>query len=549
MKFSILILLLSNFIFVGCKRAKLPVSEIIITTFNEKTGIKTTKEGAILVNVLPTDLNKFKQRGYIYYNELGAKGDGKSDDIDFIAATHAVANQYKLDVKANKNESYYIGGKERTVIIQTNTDFGTARFFIDDTKVKNRKLSIFNVCSKLQAIKINTINSLKKNQQKIKLSLPRSCVVNVTNARVKRFIRFGPNENKGTAQTDIFIVDKDGNIDSSTPIIWDFNQITAMTARPIDNKPLTISGGIFTTIANKAKSEYEYYKRNIIINRSNVIVKGLKHTILNEGSNSAPYKGFISIQNAAKVTIQNTRLTGHKTYLTKGKTNTLISMGSYDISVTGGIHVSFMHCDQTNDIHDTVYWGIMESNYSKNLLFDNCKLSRFDAHMGVRNATIINSTLGYMGINVTGSGILRVENTTIKGSAFINLRDDYGSTWQGEIFINNCVFIPLVNDTSSTSIIRGTNTGRHNFGYTCYMPERIIIKNFRIEDSQLSISNLGTALFSDFNSAMKSHSYYESFPYRRTKKVLLQNITTTSGLELQLSDNPYFFRELTLIKN
>ena len=97
---------------------------------------------------------------------------------------------------------------------------------------------------------------------------------------------------------------------------------------------------------------------------------------------------------------------------------------------------------QTNDINDATYWGIMASNYSKNLLYDNCTWSRFDAHMGVANATIRNSTLGHMGINAIGTGVLTVENSTIHGRNLVNLRNDYGSTWEGEIVIRNSVFVP-----------------------------------------------------------------------------------------------------------
>ena len=76
-------------------------------------------------------------------SDFGAKGDGKTDDIDAIAATHAVANQNDLLVKANEGASYYIGRKERTAVIRTNTDFGTASFIIDDTEVQNYNASVF----------------------------------------------------------------------------------------------------------------------------------------------------------------------------------------------------------------------------------------------------------------------------------------------------------------------------------------------------------------------------------------------------------------------
>ena len=67
-------------------------------------------------------------------------------------------------------------------------------------------------------------------------------MVAVSDANLRRYIRYGLNQNKGRAQTDIFILDKKGNDDSSSPIIWDFDNITEITAIPIDKEKLTISG-------------------------------------------------------------------------------------------------------------------------------------------------------------------------------------------------------------------------------------------------------------------------------------------------------------------
>src|SRR5688572_20640899 len=83
------------------------------------------------------DILKFKAAGFVRYSDLGAKGDGTTDDMDAIAATHAFANLHGLMVKADAGATYYIGGEDRTAVIQTDTDFGTADFIIDDTEVKN----------------------------------------------------------------------------------------------------------------------------------------------------------------------------------------------------------------------------------------------------------------------------------------------------------------------------------------------------------------------------------------------------------------------------
>lgn len=366
---------------------------------------------------------------WVTYRDFGAKGDGKTDDVKAIAAAHAYANEHGLTVKADKGATYYIGRGDHTVEIRTNTDFGNAAFIINDTDVENRNSPVFLVSSSLEPVTLSEVTPLRKNQAIIDFPLPGSGLITVTNANARRYIRYGPNQNDGSYQTDIFLVSKEGLVDKNTPIIWDFDQVTEITFLPIDEQTLTLTGGHFTTIANREESRYNYYSRGISVRRSNVVIDGLEHHVTGEGESGAPYGGFINIGNCSNVTVKNCILTGHKTYRTIGAAGVPVSMGSYDISVNRALNVTFENCRQTNDIHDRTYWGIIGSNYSKNLVYDNCTFSRFDAHMGVANATIRNSTLGHQGINAIGSGILIVENSTVKSGSFINLRDDYGSTW------------------------------------------------------------------------------------------------------------------------
>ena len=508
------------------------------------SGLVYGQTSSTFDNISAKQLAKFKAAGVVSYRDFGAKGDGKTDDMEAIAATHAFANTNGLKVKADANATYYVSGKERTAMIQTDTDFGTAAFIIDDTDVQNRNASVFTVSSNLQSFKLSTVSSLKRNQKKIDASLPSTCLITVTNTNVKQYIRFGLNQNNGSSQTDIFVVDKNGNVDMNAPIIWDFDQITDITALPIDEKPLKITGGRFTTIANKAESKYTYYSRNIAVRRSNVLIEGLEHRITGEGENGAPYGGFINVGDCAYVTVKNTLLTGHRTYSTIGAAGKPVSMGTYDLSVNRAVNVSFVNCNQTNSIDDNTYWGILGSNFCKNLLYDRCTLSRFDAHQGVANATIRNSTLGHMGINAIGSGTFLVENSTIRGRSIVNLRSDYGSTWQGELIIRNCIFVPAGGKPTSADLISGSYSGLHDFGYTCYMPERITIENLRIDDSQHPDNYQGPAIFANFNPQMTDNSYQERFPYVITKEVVLRNVTTASGKAVRVSNNLFMFREV-----
>ncbi len=543
MKHLLLFLSLFSFVF---STAQEQIENVKISYQNDKTQVQTNEKQDLIVNVSPKDAERFKSARQVLYSDFGAKGDGKTDDIDAIAATHAFANQHELLVKADDGAAYFISGKDRTAVIRTNTDFGNASFIIDDTEVKNRNSHVFIVSSGQKSFKPEGISSLKRNQQKVNITFPGTCIVTVTDTNVKRYIRFGPNQNDGSPQTDIFIVDKEGNVDMDAPIFWDFDQITDITALPIDETTLTITGGRFTTIANKAESKYTYYNRGIAIRRSNVIVDRMEHRVTGEGDHGAPYGGFINVGDCAFVTVQNTLLTGRKMYQTIGSAGVTVSMGSYDLSVNRALNVSFVNCSQKNDIDDSRYWGILGSNYSKNLVYDGCTFSRFDAHMGVANATIRNSTLGHMGINAIGSGILTVENSTIRGRTLINLRSDYGSTWQGEFIIRNCVFIPAGGKSISASLIGGSYSGQHNFGYTCYMPERITIENLSIDDPNHPEDYQGPAIFANFNPQMTNDTYVEKFPYIKTREVILKNVTTVSGKTLRISDNPYMFRNVKL---
>ena len=549
MKKTLLVFSLLSCILVATAQNKSAEDQKISITFKEGKTEVINRNGVISVNVSPLDAKKIKAAGFIRYSDFGAKADGKTDDIDVIAATHAYANQQNIKVKADANATYYIGGQQRTAIIKTDTDFGNATFIIDDTDVENSNAAVFMVSSDLKSFKLNDITSLAKNQTKIAASLPSSCLISVTNSNVKQYIRFGLNQNNGSSQTDIFVVDKLGNVDMKAPIIWDFEQITEIKALPIDENLLKVTGGNFITIANKGEAKDSYFQRNMAVRRSHVLVDALKHSIQGEGENGAPYGGFINISDCAYVTVKNAIMTGHRTYTTIGSAGKPVSKGTYDILATRALNISFVNCSQTNDINDSKYWGIFASNFCKNIVLDKCTLSRFDAHQGVANATIRNSTLGHMGINAIGSGVLTVENSTILARNLVNLRSDYGSTWKGELIIRNCVFKPSNGKSARGVLINGFNDGGHDFGYTCYMPERIMIENLKIEDTNHPGNYEGPVLFADFNPKMKDRSYQEKYPYIKTKEVSLKNVKITSGKSLQLSDNSFMFKEVKVQNN
>jgi hypothetical protein len=153
-----------------------------------------------------------------------------------------------------------------------------------------------------------------------------------------------------------------------------------------------------------------------------------------------------------------------------------------------------------------------------------------------------------MGINAIGSGTFTVENSTIRSRSIINLRGDYGSTWQGEFIIRDCTFVPTGSSPSGMALINGSYSGQHDFGYPCYMPEKITIENLSIDDSKLPQDYPGLAIFGNFNAAMTDETFQEKFPYIKTKQVILKNVKAASGKALRTSDNTFMFKDVKIVQ-
>jgi hypothetical protein len=89
---------------------------------------------------------------FVTYEAFGAVGDGVNDDLPAIRDAHAHANRQGLPVRSNPDATYHLGRRAITAIIATDTDWGTSRFIIDDSReVENHRLPLFEVVSLLEA--------------------------------------------------------------------------------------------------------------------------------------------------------------------------------------------------------------------------------------------------------------------------------------------------------------------------------------------------------------------------------------------------------------
>jgi hypothetical protein len=284
----------------------------------------------------------------------------------------------------------------------------------------------------------------------------------------------------------------------------------------------------------KQEKGYNYWARNIIISRSNTIVVGLSHHVVGETAVGHPYRGFLNVHGCANITLRDCFVTGHKTYTTIGAANKPVSMGTYDVSADEVVNFTMVGCRMDN-ICDETRWGVIATNFCKNILLENCTLSRMDTHQGVSgNYTIRGCTLGHAGLNAVGRGTLTVEDSTLNGRSLITFRGDYGSTWEGTVTIRNVRWIPACGATVQPYLINVSNGGQHDFGYPCFMPREVTIDGLVIEDRNHPKDYKGPYLFTDPSDG-KAAKAAPQFPYRLTEQVTIRNLTTTSGLKPRTS--------------
>lgn len=484
-------------------------------------------------------------RGVVTYEAFGAVGDGVADDLPAICEAHAHANKHGLRVRSNPQATYQLGRRALTAVIATDTDWSTSRFLIDDSQgVENHRAALFDVVSLLKPEPIK-IERLSRGQTQLDVRPASDCLVYVENARRKIFIRRGLNQNDGTAPKEVFILRRDGSLEGG--VDWEYEVVTRAEARPIDPQPLILRGGVFTHVGNRMRQEkgYNYWSRNIRITRSNTEVDGLTHRVTGETEVGHPYDGFLNVRQCANITLRNCLIDGRKTYRTLGAADKPVSMGSYGYSASLVVNFRMLGCRmEMEKINDRSRWGVIGSNFMKNILLEDCVLSRMDVHQGVSGSYVIRRcTLGYAGLNAVGRGRLVVEDSTLHGGNLITFRSDYGSPWDGEVLIRNCRWVPNAGASARPFLFNMSNDGTHDFGYPCSMPRKIRIDGLFVDDAKHPPDYEGLTFFTDPLGGPKMERPY---PYALTKTLSVRGLKTASGKPPRVCANPEVAKAITL---
>jgi len=576
-----------------------------------------------------------KDTGIVYYEDFGAVGDGITDDFFAIKAAHDFANLSGKTVKATEGKTYYIhetrneAGEVQTITIKTNVDWCNAKFIIDDTDVRTRdetgraRRNIIAVKSDYENTEITDpeildgLAGIGEGTKKINLKLGYPALITIYNSNHKVYRRYGYSQHNGEDQSEILLIDADGNIDESTPFMFNYEVVTSVKVHRVDVEPIAVKNGIFTTLAsrlNRAVTDANgnivttsvgYITRGFGVSRPGTVVENVKHYVEGElswtdadqanGMYGSPYHGFFTANNTNDVLFKNCVLTGRREY----------SHSSYDFKANYVNKLRLEGCTQSNfylrvkddgttepacdvtfdangvptvtphsgdDVYLSMYpnttgpskfcWGIAGTNYSKNVDYINCVLSRYDAHCGVLNGNVIGTTINTF--SLVGKGDFLIEDVTWISSAgsendetnnsFIYLRNDYGSPWNGTITIKDTVAHGYA--TGTTWLVYHQYRNWY-YGYTCHFPN-IVVDNLEftntdtikfIYDNPLWITREETIHKETVNAQRVEENgsvYYEfNGPYENVNPVVppefVKIINNKSGENYNMPYNVSFF--------
>ena len=466
------------------------------------------------------DMNK----SFVTYADFGAKADGVTDDFAAIYAAHEYANENGLPVIIDDGKVYYIhdsmiDGIARSITVKTDVNWGSSEFIVDDTDLdyydgtRRAQTDLFKIISDYEKQTVTDENILTplagigEGTKKISLALGYPAMLVIYDENNSVFNRYGASySGKGSPKKELIVIDAEGNVDESTPFMFDYETVTKLDIIRLDIKPITVKGGKFTTRAsrvdavdNETGKKAGYFERGIRINRSYTVLDGVQHYVTGEITTyehrdlqleGPHYHGFYIADHANEVTIKNCVLTGRRYYHVSG-TYEFSGMMVNKIYLIGCTQSNFTIQDEegktvfsmaVSPVSKTLYhWGIGGTNFCKNMEYVNCKLSRFDAHQGLYNGKMIGCTMNFM--ELTGKGELIIEDldwySPSPGETYNSLaylRNDYGSTWEGTITFKNCT----ANVSRGDFYIFEHFFANWYFGYTCYFPN-LIVDNLKVK--------------------------------------------------------------------
>ncbi len=450
----------------------------------------------------------------ICYNEFESiVGDGKTNDFDAIKALHDFANANGQKVMAESGKSYYMKRTENEYIsIQTDTDFGNAKFIIENTAEGygyfDKASSVFVVEDSnnlFQSVALGEDTAINSSISKLEIEKNHNSLVILANNKEKIYTKLNSND-IGYNQQEVLIIDRDGYVSDTTDIYQNFSKLTSCSTLNIDIAPITVKGGTFEILTGE-----NFYLSIFLINRPNVSFENV------EKKTNSTDAGFamITLEKTYNIRLSGCKFQSEDQYLNKNFT---------DVRINNSVKVVFENC----------VFSLANAIFSRNLEVNNSKIAGLDTCIALFDLSIKNSEVGKL--DLVGGGDFLMENSNVFADCLLSLNEDYGSSWNGSVTVRNSeIYQP--NPQNSITLIKG-NWHKWNFG-TTYMPKHILIDNLTVS------SECENMYILEFFSVLSDSLSYDNNILKLTEDVIVQNSLLTN---LEISENTYLKNQINFTK-
>jgi hypothetical protein len=430
---------------------------------------------------------------------FGAKLNGLDDDTKAIKDCHDFANLNNLRVEQHSGTIYMpSAGLTYTVQVKTGMDLTGCEIKINET-MGNRTL--FNIIRDTDAEDVTSVvnkSELTEGTRYIpSLSLYKNSIFYVTSDEL--FAYRGGDTNQPMYKTDIITVLTKGYIlDGGLQHNFTTGNIN-VRRYSIDDKPITLKG--FKVNVNTSDSIA--LARVLEIQRSNVTLQDFSGIITNmpvmNNSNYTFKNAMIHIMYSYNVNFNNIS-TENFGGLTENSTDATQGQYVWASSYSSNLNMSNINCVRG--------WGAMNSENTKNISISNAILNRIDAHWGhdgiaLNDITIIGNNsgvcLGWGKGKVTINNFKQIITSSLASNtsyytefdnmAFIQLRNDFGVPFEGNVVANDIEII-FTKNLDNFNLINGTTSTVAN---TCYRDVKfpnIKVSNVRLINENSSTINL-----------------------------------------------------------
>ena len=406
----------------------------------------------------------------INVDQLGAKGDGIVNDYNVFKKCFDFANLKKYDIMLSPKTYNLVGNR---LILKTNL-YGNNCVIIS-----NDNISEINLDEPL--IHIVSDNNFTSTETD-------NCYIFRTYPEHDNIWKRSGNTEAAALGT----VPKECNVKIKTKLLYDyfFNFSNPVEEyRKIDSYNIIVKDLIINKTIVK-NSRTSYIKRNILIERDNVILDNIKFNITDTLNSSTPYLGLIKLNKCYNVQLNNCIIPA------------LLTNSSYAFHTSYDIKTVVNNCYINGEYE---CWGGTSSNGTIDITYSKCNVNRIDAHEGFFGLTVKDCFIGKEGIVLTGGKYANIERCYFDSRRCISFREDYGSGFNGTVRLKNCNGI-----VSNAEIIYLQSITNFDYGYNWKHP---IIE---IEDCEI---NANSGIIDIFSYNVNNNTNLSWYSLRNTLKV------------------------------